>query len=620
MNIRPLSENQLQKFLKSQIPPYVFLETISFDKENKNSYLFNDFVDILTFNRSDDLEDFFKRAQSYLDKGYWLCGYFSYELGYFLEPALYPLREKNNLPLIWLGVCKKPISLDYQKKYSSHQFSPADLTYEIKNIKPNITYNEYSECISKIKHYLEEGLTYQVNFTFKLKFDFIGNILDFYLNLRRAQPTPYAALIDADDQQIISLSPELFFKVENNKIVTRPMKGTIERGLTTVQDNEFKKIIAGSEKTKAENVMIVDLLRNDLGRIAKAVWVPKLFEIEKYRTLHQMTSTIEAKLKDKLTLKDIFSSLFPCGSVTGAPKIKTMEIIKTLEKEPRGIYTGAIGYISPDKKMCFNVAIRTIHLKQGQGELGVGGGIVYDSLEAEEYKEAILKAKFFIEGFSNVSLIETILWQDGQYFLLDLHLMRLKNSCEYFSIPLDIRKLEKKIRKLSFAEKGKLKLRLLVDMAGQVSTQISPLDEITQPVKVKISSETIDSKDAFLYHKTTRRDLYDKEKAKAEKEGFFEVVFLNERGELTEGSISNIFIEKNGQLYTPALDCGLLPGVLRGDLINKGQAREKILYLKDIWEADKVYIGNSLRGLLEAKLSLADLENESKIKTYAKNA
>jgi para-aminobenzoate synthetase/4-amino-4-deoxychorismate lyase len=316
-----------------------------------------------------------------------------------------------------------------------------------------------------------------------------------------------------------------------------------------------------------------------------------------------MTSTIEAKLsKNDVKIKEIFASLFPSGSVTGAPKIKTMDIISELENEPRGVYTGAIGYISPDKEACFNVAIRTILLNQGKGEMGIGGGIVDDSVKKYEYEEALLKAKFLMEKFPRFFLIETILWNENKnYFLLDLHLKRLKSSCDYFSIPLDSDKLKENL-KIAQADviRGKWKVRVLVGLDGRISIERQPLEEIKPPVRIKISSRRINPDNVFLYHKTTRRHTYDREKKKAQGQGFFEAIFLNINGQVTEGAMSNIFILKQDRLYTPPVQCGLLGGVLREHLLKQGRASEKIIYLKDILKADKLYIGNSVRGLLEA--------------------
>ena len=585
--------------------PVVFLETASLDKENKESFLFENFHKIITFNSDDDINLFFKRAETYLNKGYWLCGYFSYEFGYFLEPALDKLKTKPKAPLAWVGVCKSPKVITHKKRYNDllRELKEKDITYQIKNIKPNINRKEYSDRIKKIKTYLEEGLTYQVNYTFKLKFDFLGNALGLYLDLRESQPTGYSAFVNTGKRQILSLSPELFFRKTENKIITRPMKGTVRRGLTLEEDNCAKQFMQGNEKNRAENLMIVDLLRNDLGRISKEVQVLKLFDIEEYRTLHQMTSTITAELKEKLKLKDMFSALFPCGSVTGAPKIKTMKIIKDLESESRDVYTGSIGYISPDKKAVFNVAIRTVVLEENKGELGIGGGIVYDSQVKSEYEEAILKANFFTKLNSGLSLIETILYNKlTGYKYLSLHLKRLKDSCKYFSIMLNVEKLLIALKQINIlAMKEDLIVRVLVDKDGKFNIEKKVLIKEPLTVKVKFSLKRVNPENPLLYHKTNQRELYDKERIKALKEGFFEVLFLNKKSEVTEGSITNVFILKNKKLYTPALKCGLLPGVLRAHLLEQGEVEEKVIWLEDVLRADKVYVGNSVRGMVEVK-------------------
>jgi para-aminobenzoate synthetase/4-amino-4-deoxychorismate lyase len=600
----PFSETGLKNILKDKLSsPFVFLETASFNRENKASFLFRDFHKILTFESGDNPDLFFKEIEDFLKRDFWLCGYFAYEFGYFLEPALHALNGKNAYPLAWLGVCKRPIPIDHSRRQKN--FKNPDLFYAIKDIRPNICRREYCAKIDRIKKYLREGLTYQVNFTFKVKFDFSGDVLDFYLNLRRSQPTSYMALINTGKNFILSLSPELFFRRKDKTVITRPMKGTSARGLTLEDDRRKRQELNKTVKARAENVMIVDLLRNDLGKIAKKIRVPGIFEVEKYRTLYQMTSTIKGELfKNGTKIKEIFASLFPSGSVTGAPKIKTMEIIRKLEKEPRGVYTGAIGYISPGKESCFSVAIRTILLNRGRGEMGIGGGIVDDSVKKYEYEEALLKAKFLTERFPQFSLIETMLWEENRgYFLLEMHLKRLKGSCDYFSIPLDFKKLKEKLRiAQQDMVRGKWRVRILVDSFGQLSLEKQPLGELNMPVRVKISSKRINPNNIFLYHKTTRRYIYDREKRIARDQGFFEVIFLNINGQVTEGSISNIFVLKQGRLYTPAVECGLLEGVLRKHLLKERKAEEKIIYPEDIFNADKLYIGNSVRGLLEAKL------------------
>lgn len=604
MAVAVFSEGELERLLRPHLSsPFVFLETVSPDRENKTSFLFTDFKEMLVFNRGDDVEKFFREAENFLKKGCWLSGYFSYEFGYWLEPALYHLRQKTGLPLVWLGACKKPLLINRDPSYRR----PLDrqLSYNIKNITPDISRREYFSKIGRIKKYIEQGLTYETNFTFKIKFDFRGDILDIYLNLRRSQPTPYSALINTGESAVLSLSPELFFRQQDRKIATRPMKGTFSRGFTLEEDINNRELLKASKKIRAENLMIVDLLRNDLGRICQKVRAAKLFEIEKHPTLYQMTSTVEGRLRDDVEIKDIFSSLFPSGSVTGAPKIKTMEIIKHLEREPRGIYTGAIGYISPLKAACFNVAIRTVLIRDGKGELGVGGGIVYDSSEAAEYDEALLKAKFLTERPTRFSLIETIRWERGKgYYLLGSHIARLRDSCSYFSVHLDTAKLRTELKNLEKGiDEGKWRVRVLVSQRGEIDMEKEILENVEVPVRVKISSQRVNPDDVFLYHKTTRRDLYDKERMKARRKGFFETIFLNTKEEITEGSITNIFVLKDRNLYTPPVKCGLLRGVLRERLLREGKAQEKVIYRKDVLGADKVYVGNSVRGLLEAKIS-----------------
>jgi len=577
--------------------PYCFLQTLSPDKENKKSFLFADFKKIITFSKKDNLNAFFREAENLLSKGFWLCGYFSYEFGYFLEPALHHLIKNPKEPLVWLGVCRQPMDIKEKESFSR---ASQEADYTIKNTKPNISREEYNAKIKRIKYYLKEGLTYQVNYTFKVNFNFGGDAFSFYKDLTRAQPTAYAAFIDTKDEKIISVSPELFFRIEKDTMWSRPMKGTTARGQNFKEDLKAKEFLDKDLKTRAENVMIVDLLRNDLGRVAKKVWVPDLFSVEKHRTLYQMTSTVKSQLKKDIGLRDIFLSLFPCGSVTGAPKIKTMEIIEEIEKEKRNVYTGAIGYISPKREACFSVAIRTIYLRNKKGELGIGGGIVYDSKPNAEYNEAILKAKFFLKKFPKIKLIESIRLKNEKYWLLDLHLKRLKASAEYFSIPINISKIKTALRKKT--PKGFLKVRVVVDMEGEFNIERAPIEKIKKPVKVKISKRKTNSKNSFLYHKTTERGFYDKERTKSESQGFFDILFTNNKGELTEGSISNIFVLKNKKLYTPKLECGLLGGVLRESLLGSKKAKEKILYPKDLKEAAKIYIGNSVRGLLEAKV------------------
>ncbi|MDP8233861.1 MAG: aminodeoxychorismate synthase component I [Candidatus Saelkia tenebricola] len=603
-------ENSLNFMIKSCIDTaFVFLETSSTEVENKKTFLFNSFSDFITFYPQDDLNLFFKKMQTYLKSGFWLAGFFCYEFGYFLDESLSDFKPlKWDSPLAWFGVCKSPIIFNHRENIA--QKIPRDYlsNYVISNLKTNISKKEYISSIADIKKYIEQGETYQVNYTFKYKFDFTGDIFNFYLDLHHSQPTPYMALINTEKEYILSLSPELFFRVGNSKIEVKPMKGTVSRGRSLLKDEEKMLWLKNDIKNRAENVMIVDLLRNDLGRVSKtgSVEVINLFEIEKYRTLHQMTSKIEGDLKNTSSFKEIIHALFPSGSVTGAPKINTMKIISRLEREARGIYTGSIGYISPDYNSCFNVAIRTVSIKDGKGEMGVGGGIVYDSDSDTEYKEANLKARFLIKKIPSFSLIESMLWnKESGYYLLDLHLDRLLDSAKFFRIPLKLECLEKRLNALGEGFLGKAyKIRVFVDLKGKIDIDYEILEDVIVPLKVKLSRIEINSDNVFLYHKSTYRDLYDQEREKVLKDGFFEVVFLNTKSELTEGAISNIFLSVKGKIYTPSAKCGLLPGVLRKHLIESGWVYEKVLYLEDMKRADTIFIGNSVRGLLEAEIKI----------------
>jgi len=592
--------------LNSKKSPFAFLESTRFGGDDSRSFVFSSCKGILALDSPGNVDNFFKHVDVYLKHGLWLAGFFSYEFGYCLEKKLLNyIPDSIDLPLAWFGVFEEPFVFLGERNIRIKEWRKGP-SFNIKQPKPAITNEEYHAAIRKIKHYIEEGDTYQVNFTFPLTFEFDGSAAALYKELRESQSTDYSAFMNTGKDFILSFSPELFFHLKGKKVITKPMKGTISRGRLLEEDNRRAHTLKRSAKNRAENIMITDLLRNDLGRIAKAgsVKVRKIFSLEKYSTLWQMTSTVEAEIKDNITTKDIFKSLFPCGSVTGAPKVRTMQIIRKLEKHPRGVYCGAVGYISPYREMCFNVAIRTIHLdSKGRGILGVGGGIVYDSKDNAEYDEAILKAKFFIKKQRRFSLVETIRW-DKDYYLLDYHLERLCRSCKYFDIPFNKHLIIRKLNHLEtlFEKKRMYKVRLLVNQHGGIKRFYSPLTAVTKPVRIMLSPETVHSDNVYLYHKTTNRHFYDMKRKQAFKKRLWEVVFINERREITEGSITNIFVLKNRKLFTPPTFCGLLPGVLREYLLRSGKAQEKILFPGDLLDVDKIYIGNSVRGLIRAEL------------------
>ena len=398
---------------------------------------------------------------------------------------------------------------------------------------------------------------------------------------------------------VLSISPELFFEINNKKIITRPMKGTIRRGINISEDAEMSQKLRDSEKDRAENVMIVDLLRNDFGRISEfgSVNVRSLYDIEKYESVFQMTSAIEANLRD-ISFKQILENVFPCGSITGAPKIRTMEIIKELEKEERGIYTGSIGFIDGDRAV-LNVAIRTIVLdkKSSEGEMGLGGGIVWDSCAGKEYGEAELKGKFLTRQDKQFRLIETLLLEKGNIFLLDEHLNRLEKSADYFLFNFNkdvfLDNLRRLNSELSTEKNYKIRVRLL--KSGCMDFSYSELMESLQPVRVRISENAVSSRNKFQYFKTTERELYDIEHKEGADIGFFDTLYLNEREELTEGSITNLFIYKKGDWYTPEVKSGLLAGCYRDFFIKQTGAKEVCLKIRDFKDADRVILVNSVR-------------------------
>jgi len=570
----------------------VFLETLRKDKDNSQNFLFTDPVKIITCKKPADLQKCFRKMETYRRKGYYLAGFFAYELGYFLEEILNPYCPEHDYPLMWFGVYNEP------GRRLPDSSENENLNYYLSEPRLAINYPRYEKAIRKIKDCIARGETYQINYTSRYDFNFIGSIFDFYGQLKKNQQVSYSAFIHYDGNTIISLSPELFFRIDaKQNIMVKPMKGTAPLSASA-------HWLRHDMKNASENVMIVDLLRNDLGRICLpgSVKVKKLFEVEKYETLLQMTSTVTGKLQKGINIFDMVKSLFPCGSVTGAPKIQSMKIIRTLEKGPRNIYTGAIGFFAPDGQAVFNVAIRTIDLQRQeenkyQARMGIGGGIVDDSRPEEEFAECRLKAQFLINNMPEFALIETMLSTNGIIKYLSRHLQRLKASAEFFSIPCSIDKIKTALR--AYAEKlnGDIRLRLLLKSGGSIVIQHQSV--ASRPVHpiVAVSKHKTNAGDPFLYHKTTRRKLYDEEFKKYSEQGYCDVLFRNEKDEITEGAISNVFVFIKGRWCTPPLSCGLLNGIARQVTMNKLNARKKTLRIKDLKKADKIILTNSIRGI-----------------------
>ncbi len=575
-----------------------------------DSYLFLKPKEIITIKSLKSLNEKFNRIDELVAKGFYGYSLLNYEAGYLFENTLHKFLPKNENLIQFFFYDKKNVQ---RIKSSEIDFNESE-KYKIKNFKLNTSKNEFTKSISKIKSYIKEGDTYQVNYTVKGKFNFEGSYSGLFSNLVFNQSAKYIAVINNSNKIIISLSPELFFEIKGRKIISKPMKGTARRGIEPSNDSMIRFELERSEKNRAENVMIVDLIRNDLGKISEygSVIVKNLFEVEKYESVYQMVSTIESKLNKKIKLSDVLKNIFPSGSITGAPKIRTMEIINELEKEKRGIYTGGIGLIR-EKSIIFNVPIRTLTIdkKSNEGEIGLGSGIVWDSAADEEYEETKLKGKFLTEPANVFQIIETMLVKGGKIFLQNEHLDRMQQTADYFTFNFDRKKVLSQLKKYINQTNSKdYRLRISLDKSGRINHKISPIIKKNDSINVIISPNRIDPQNKFQYFKTTNRKLYNNEYLKYANKGFFDVIYFNCNGELAEGSISNILIYKNDLTSTPPLNAGILPGVYRKYILrNNSMIRERKLNIEDLIGADKIVLINSVQGEVVVNKLFID-ENE----------
>jgi para-aminobenzoate synthetase / 4-amino-4-deoxychorismate lyase len=553
-----------------------------------NPITFQNPVSVITAHKIEDVLPSFQLVQEAVDKGFYAAGFLSYESAPAFDPS-FKVKSGSAYPLLWFGIFTNP---KYEQPTSNGDFSVSEWN-------PSITMEAYKQAITSIKKSIQAGDTYQTNYTIRLHSQFEGDGLAFYNRLKKAQNSNYCAYIHTGQHSILSASPELFFQLDNGKITTRPMKGTIKRGTSFEEDGANAHWLFHSEKNRAENLMIVDLLRNDLGMIAESgtVHVEKLFEIEQYPTVHQMTSTISARVSESTNMVDIFKALFPCGSITGAPKISTMDIIAELEIEPREVYCGAIGYLTPNKEAIFNVPIRTVlidHLS-GNAVYGVGGGVTWDSTWEGEYLEIHAKAKLLEEKPTEFHLLESLLLDEGDYFLLEEHLKRLENSARYFGFLFEGEKVRNSLLEYrDYQPNGLIKVRLLLAKNGKLTIESQPITQQASILKVSIADEPVDKTNPFLYHKTTNREIYSKFQKQKPSE-VFDVLLWNQDGELTEFTNGNLVLEINGTFWTPPIEGGLLAGTYRDVLLKTGEIKEKILTKSDLKKATRVWFINSVR-------------------------
>jgi para-aminobenzoate synthetase/4-amino-4-deoxychorismate lyase len=566
----------------------------SFDKRRQGWALALDHPQtIYSAGHLDEVIPVLQTAEEAAQCGKWVAIALSYDAAPAFDPALIA-RRTDSLPLVWVAI--------YDRVTSLIEEPPAP--YLTTGWEPQITRDEYARAIHRLRDYIAAGDAYQVNYTFPLTSHFKGDSRDWYRELGAAQGAGYSAFIDLGRYQLLSFSPELFFERHKDRVTTRPMKGTIARGRWMEEDRERAQELAESPKNRAENLMIVDLLRNDLGRVAVAgtVRVPELFTVERYETLWQMTSGIEAQCRPGTSLTDLLRALFPCGSITGAPKVRAVQIIRELEPAARGFYTGAIGLLRPGGDCVFNVAIRTILLDTltGTATFGVGGGITWDSTVAGEYDECLLKASFLNVRRPEFELLETMLLDEGTYFLLDRHLARARLSADYFGFAWDesaARDALDRVRTECGA--GQWKVRALFDKKGRVRIEVESLTA-SEPKKYRVAfaAEPIETNNPFLYHKTTHREVY--ENARRSRPDCDEAILWNERGEVTESVFGNVVLVDREGKWTPPRSAGLFAGTFRNELIANGELRERVITREELLRVRSFYLINSVRRWMPA--------------------
>ena len=539
-----------------------------------------------------EVADLLTQVESYQEQGYYVVGYVSYEAA----PAF---EEK-------LAVHKLPLLGEYLLYFTVHdrvETSPIPLTYEEVDLpskwREQTSAEDYEKAISQIHHHLRQGDTYQVNYTVQLKQDLSANPFAIYNRMVVEQEAGYNAYVEHDEMAVISMSPELFFEQNNRELTTRPMKGTTQRGVTDQEDLAQASWLEQDPKNRSENMMIVDLLRNDMNRISEvgSEHVERLCQVEQYSTVWQMTSTIKSQLRPDVDLVAIFRSLFPCGSITGAPKIATMDIIKDLEPQPRGVYCGTIGLLLPNGRRIFNVAIRTIQLYKGQAIYGVGGGITWDSTWESEYREVHQKAAVLYRKQARFQLITTGKISQKNLLFEDQHLERLTKASRYFAYPFNPEDLRQRIEEEFQAcdSHQDYRLRIILSKSGEMELSRQILTPLSPSFcKAKLCLQEADLNQAFTYFKTTHRPHLSL--------GEQEIIYHNAAGELLETSIGNLVLKIAGKLYTPPTSLGILPGIYRQHLLETGQVEEKVLTVPDLDQAETIYGCNAVRGLYELEV------------------
>jgi len=571
------------------------------------SYFFTKPDNITHMSRLSDVDSFLSSIdflKSQKKVGYSLL---PYELGLLFEHRLRKILTDSDVQSILENTVLVSFQKNKLKEIKSSQLKfPEQIRegFDIQKLKIALSRKDFQTKINQIKRAIERGETYQVNFTTSASFTYNGNSVDLFLHLLSRQSADYSAFINLPGKQILSLSPELFLSINKRSVTTRPMKGTTVRGKNIVEDEKNRNEFATSEKNKAENLMIVDLLRNDLNKCSSSgsVSVKRLFEIEKYESLFQLTSTITSTIPTENPISKVLRDTFPSGSITGAPKIRTMEIIHHLENAPRGMYTGSIGALLPNKSS-FSIGIRTLEMdtKKRIGRLGIGAGITWGSNAADEYEEVLLKGKFLIDRQPDFNIITSFFVERGKPLFIKDHVLRLKETASFFLFPFNLHAIKKELQRVLIRLKNdkNYKVRILLSKFGsiEISTEVL-VPRKADRIKVILSESLVDENNPFMYFKTTNRAHYDEELENAKKNGYDEVLFRNKQGHLTEGAVSNIFLKINGRWITPAIEDGLLNGVYRKHFIKTEKCEEKSIKLSDIRKAEEIILTNSVRKII----------------------
>jgi para-aminobenzoate synthetase/4-amino-4-deoxychorismate lyase len=572
----------------------------------------------------DEVVPVLREVQAASAAGSWAAGFVSYEAAPAFDDAL-RVRARalgdpfESMPLVWFGIYGEQHAVDPVQR---RQSGPAG--YGLSPWSPSATEGEYAAALDDIHEAIARGAVYQVNHTFRLRAAFSGDAKKLYRDLVIAQSGAYGAFLDLGRFQVLSASPERFFRLRGRHIDVRPMKGTVRRGRWSAEDAVMAAELENSEKDRAENLMIVDLLRSDLGRVAEygSVGLEELFTLERYETLWQLTSQVGAEIRQDVGLAELFGALFPPGSTTGAPKTSAMNLIRDLESTPRGVYAGSVGFVAPaghEAGAHFNVAIRTVVVDcdEGVAEYGTGAAITWESTVGSEYAEAVLEARVLQADKEAFSLLEAIRWDGDQFLLLEGHLARLADSAAYFGFQYSEHEVRSALTKHSVALQSTVKetaarIRLLMNRQGQVTIETAEVDLLPfvdspedlafgmNPVHVVVSNRPVSRTEVSLYHKTTQRGIYDA--ALGDAPGVDDVLLINDRGEVTESTIANLAVRFGDVWLTPPLDSGCLPGVYRAELLGRGYLEEAPIPMGDLAAAGDIALINSVRGWRRVKV------------------